>query len=48
MNKFATSALWDCAILLSLMAISLGIWYYPVVTMAVLALMLVCGCIYAR
>ena len=48
MNKLATTALWDCLILLVLLALSLGIWYHPAITMGLLALMVICGCIRAK
>jgi hypothetical protein len=48
MNKLATTALWDCLILLALLILSLGIWYFPAVTMGLLALLVICGCVCAK
>ena len=44
-KKNATTVLVDFGVLLALVAISFGIWFYPWVTLLVLALLLVCGCL---
>jgi len=38
----------DIGILLVLVAISLGIWFYPWITLLLMALILVGGCIFGR
>ncbi len=44
MNKNVKTIFVDIGILLALLGISLGIWFYPLLTVVLLALVLVCGC----
>ena len=48
MSKNVTTMIVDIGILLVLMAISLGIWFYPWITLLLMALILVGGCIFGR
>lgn len=43
MNKNMTTTCVDLGILLALVAISIGIWFYPWITLIVLGLVLLCG-----
>ena len=45
MKKTATTMMVDLSILLALVAISFGLWYYPWITLIVLALLLLGGCL---
>jgi len=45
MKKTATTMMVDLGILLALIAISFGLWYYPWITLIVLALFLLGGCL---
>ena len=45
MKKPATTMFVDLSILLVLVAISFGIWYYPWITLIALALVLLGGCL---
>lgn len=47
MNKNTLTMLVDLGTLLGLVALSLGIWYYPWVTLVGLALLLLGGCLFA-
>jgi len=48
MSKNVTTMIVDIGILLVLVAISLGIWFYPWITLLLMALILVGGCIFGR
>jgi uncharacterized membrane protein YesL len=45
MSKNTSTMLVDIGILLALVAISFGIWYFPWITLLVLALILLGGCV---
>jgi hypothetical protein len=47
-NKIVTTMIVDISILLALVAISIGFWFYPWVTLLVLALVLFGGCIFGQ
>ena len=46
MNKTIAIILTDLGVLLALVAFSMGIWYYPWITLVVLALLLLGGCLF--
>ena len=48
MSKNVTTMIVDIGILLVLVAISLGIWFYPWITLLLMALILVGGCIFGH
>ena len=48
MNKTTTTILVDIGVLLALVAISFGIWYYPWITLIALALLLIGGCLFGQ
>jgi hypothetical protein len=45
MNKNVTTIVVDLGTLLALVAISFGIWFYPWITLLLLTLLLVAGCL---
>jgi hypothetical protein len=45
MNKNVTTIIVDLGVLLVLVAISFGIWFYPWITALVLVLLLIGGCL---
>ncbi|MGA3172565.1 MAG: hypothetical protein ABSE62_16305 [Chthoniobacteraceae bacterium] len=48
MSKNTSTMLVDVGTLLALMAISLGVWYYPWFAVIALALLLFTGCVLAK
>ena len=47
-RKTATTVLVDLGVLLALVAIAFGIWYYPWSTLLLLALVLLGGCVFGQ
>jgi hypothetical protein len=48
MNKNVTTMIVDLSILLVLVAISLGIWFHPWITLVLVALVLTGGCVFGH
>ncbi len=47
MNKDTVTMLLDLVAIAALVILSLGIWYYPWITVVTLALLLLTGCLWA-
>ena len=48
MKENVTTVIVDAGVLLVLLAISFGIWFYPWITLVLLALVLVGGCVFGQ